>query len=295
MKLSRTWQGRIDGMGARARLFGTPVVVALAAIAGLNVLWGWMFGAPPDIAGPARTVVNKAAVVGSYAQNCVTVWLTATISSADSVARCAPVRASDLPLPSTPAWVIDGQAVIAVTFEGYGGEAADAEVYSVVVGVTQRPYESAAPETVAYRMPVLWSKFGPRGADLPLPYPSSLSATDPAFVAASGFLTAYLTTAGGVDRYVSADSMLTGLGGAYESVTVTSVLAASAPPAVPADDQTVRVRVRVDAVTAQYAPVQMVYPLTLRGLDGRWLVAGIDAVPLVSLRDELVPVVAGGP
>ncbi|MCV7040102.1 hypothetical protein H7I58_15365, partial [Mycolicibacterium moriokaense] len=154
-------------MGARARLFGTPVVVALAAIAGLNVLWGWMFGAPPDIAGPARTVVNKAAVVGSYAQNCVTVWLTATISSADSVARCAPVRASDLPLPSTPAWVIDGQAVIAVTFEGYGGEAADAEVYSVVVGVTQRPYESAAPETVAYRMPVLWSKFGPRGADLP--------------------------------------------------------------------------------------------------------------------------------
>jgi hypothetical protein len=64
---------------------------------------------------------------------------------------------------------------------------------------------------------------------LPMTYPVALAASDPAFAAVSGFLTAYLTSAGGVDRYVTADSLISGLGDAY-SVALTSLTAIDARP-----------------------------------------------------------------
>ena len=107
----------------------------------------------------------------------------------------------------------------------------------------------------------------------------------------SGFITAYLTKAGGVDRYVTADSLLVGLGDAYQSATVTSVAATSAPAGAPADGETVRVLAKVSAVTSQYAPTQLVYPLSLVGVGGRWCVSAIDQAPVMSTADDLVPVV----
>ncbi len=107
----------------------------------------------------------------------------------------------------------------------------------------------------------------------------------------SGFLTAYLTSAGGVDRYVTADSLISGLGDAYHSVALTSLTAIDAPPAVPADGESVQVLARVDAVTSQFAPTQLVYPLTLQGVGGRWVIAALDQAPAMSVEDDLVPVV----
>jgi hypothetical protein len=185
------------------------------------------------------------------------------------------------------------------------GKAGDNELYSVVVGVTERPYESAAPTRALYRIPVVFSKFGPRavslparvqgpgaGADLPLAYANTLGQGDPAFQVVSGFITAYLTGAGGVERYATSDSLLTGLGAVYDSATVTALTANDAVPTTPADGQTVRVLAQVTAMTSQYAPVQLVYPLTLQGLGGRWSVAAIDAAPAVSGVDDPVPVVS---
>ncbi len=303
--MSRTWQQRLNRSQSLLSRLGRPAVLGLAALAGLHLVWQFMFGSPVDVVGPARTVVNKSAVVSSFAQDFVSVWLTATASDAGVLSGFVARNPGELKLPSTPAVVITAPTVVAVTLTGLAGKDADAEVYSVVVGVTQRPYESASPTRALYRVPVLWSRFGPQaislparvggpgpGAMLPTVYPVALSASDPVFAAVSGFLTAYLTSAGGVDRYVSADSLLSGLGEAYQSVALTSVTATDSPPTVPADGASVQVLARADAVTSQFAPTQLVYPLTLQGVGGRWVIAAIDQAPVMSVDDDLVPAVA---
>jgi hypothetical protein len=302
--LNRTWRRRLASTGGTVRRAGRVAVWGLAALAGLNLVWNLAFGAPTDVVGPARTVVNKAAVVSSFAQDFVSVWLTATSTQAEALGQFVTVASGELKLPSTPAVVIGTPTVVAVTYAGTAGTDAAAEVYSVVVGVTQRPYEAAAPTRGLYRVAVLWSKYGARaatlpariggpgpGADVPTGYPAALGASDPAFGVVSGFLTAYLTAARGVDRYTTADSGLVGLGEAYRSVTVTSVAATAAPATAPPDGQSVRVLARVDAVTSQYAPTQLSYPLTLIAVGGRWCVAGLDQAPVLSVDDTPVPVV----
>jgi hypothetical protein len=317
VKLNRTWDSRVARSRSTATTVGRYAVMVLAAIAGLNVVWQFVFGQPADVVTPARSVVNKSAVVSAFAQDYVTTWLTATSTTSGGLTQFVSVNTADLKLPSTPAVVISAPTVVAVTFEGAADKDADAEVFSVVIGVNERPYESASPTRALYRVPVLWSKFGPRavslparvegpgpGADLPMAYPATLAPSDPAFGVVSGFITAYLTDAGGVDRYVTADSMVVGLGGVYQSLTdaqgqkiplVTAVTATASPAATPADGQTVRVCAQVSAVTSQYAQVHLVYPLTLRGVGGHWSVAAIDRAPVMSQADDLVPVVPTAP
>ncbi|MCF6390003.1 conjugal transfer protein [Mycobacterium sp. MBM] len=303
MQMSRIWQRRIQRGKHTATAVIKPLAIGLAALAGLNLVWQFLFGSPPDLVTPSREVVNKSAVVSAFAQDYVSVWLTASQSDAHSLDQFVSVPKGNLQLPSTPAVVINTPTVVAVTFAGTAGKDADAEVFSVVVGVTQRPYESASPQRALYRVPVLWSRFGPRaaslparisgpgaGADLPLSYPTTLSESDPAYTVAAGFLTAYLTGNGSVERYVTAESKLLGVAGAYESVTISGITAVTPPPTAPADGQTVRVLAAVTAVTSQYAPSELSYPLTLTGVGGRWLVAAIDFAPAVSTDDALVPV-----
>jgi Conjugative transposon protein TcpC len=307
MRLNKTWRGRLSSSGSASARIGRYLVLGLGALAGFGMVWHFLFTPPTDVVGPARTVVNKAAVVSSLAQDFVTVWLTATSADTASLAQFVTMP-NDAKLPTTPAVVITAPTVVAVTYEGTAGKDGAAELYSVVVGVTQRPYESASPVRAVYRVPVLWSAYGPRavglparvggpgpGADLPTAYPTTVGQSDSPFQVVSGFMTAYLTSAGGVDRYVTADSLLTGFGDAYQSATVTRVTATETPAAKPADGQTVRVLASVAAVTSQYAPVQLVYPLTLRGVDGHWSVAAIDRAPAMAGGEDLVPVVTESP
>lgn len=303
MQLSRTWQRRLERGKRGAFAVGKPLVLGLAAMAGLNLVWQFLFGTPPDVVTPSREVINKSAVVSAFAQDYVSVWLTASQSDAASLNQFVTVNPASLKLPSTPAVVINTPTVAAVTYAGLAGKDADVEVFSVVVGVTQRPYESASPRRALYRVPVLWSRYGPRaaslparitgpgaGADLPLSYPTTLSESDPAYSVATGFLNAYLAGDGQVERYVTAESKLFGVPGAYQSITVSGVTAGSPPPTTPADGQTIRVLASVTAIDSQYAPVELSYPLTMTGVGGRWLVAAIDFAPAVSTDDGLVPV-----
>ncbi|MBU8840643.1 conjugal transfer protein [Mycolicibacterium goodii] len=302
MAMSRTWQRRLKRGKQTVAKAGKPLVLGLAALAGLNLVWQFLFGSPPDLVTPSREVVNKSAVVSAFAQDYVSVWLTASQSDVASLHQFVTVNTASLQLPSTPAVVINTPTVVAVTYAGLAGKDADAEVFSVVVGVTQRPYEGASPQRALYRVPVLWSRYGPRaaalpariggpgaGADLPLSYPTTLSESDPAYTVATGFLGAYLTGDGQVERYVTAESKLLGVPGAYERITVSGITAVSAPPAAPADGQTVRVLAAITAVNSQYAPTELSYPLTLVGVGGRWLVAAIDFAPAVSTDDALIP------
>ncbi len=307
MKINRTWQGRLSTSSSAAAKAGHIAVIVLAVLGGLNALWQTLFASEANVVDPARDIVNQSAIVSSFAQDFVAVWLTSTSSNAASLTQFVSVHPSELNLPSTPAVVIGAPTVVAVTYQGGAGRDSDGDLFSVTVGVTERPYESASPARAVYRVPVLWSRYGPRavslpfrvmgpgpGATLALAYPTTLGASDPAYSTAAGFITAYLTAAGGVDRYVTADSRIVALGGVYQNVSVGTITATQAPPGVPEDADTARVLVQVTAVTSQYAPVQLVYPLTLRGVAGRWSVAAIDPVPALSDQDELVPVVTGG-
>lgn len=312
MKLNRTWTGRVSTTSSALRRYGTIALIVLAALSGLHTVWGFVFDEPTDVVTPARTVVNKSAVVSSFAEDYVTTWLTSTAGTAGSLNQFVSVTTGDLNLPTTPAVVLGSPSVVAVTYEGPAGKDSEAEVFSVVVGVNERPYESASPTRYLYRVPVLWSRFGPRatglpfqvsgpgpGADLAVAYPSTLGQTDNAYEVVSGFMTAYLTGTGDVARYVTTDSMLVGIGAPYLArkddkgnplPVVTSVAATGPVPAQPADGQTAQVLAQVTAQTSQYANVAMTYPLTLRGVGGHWSVAGIDRAPVLSSEDNITPV-----
>jgi len=303
VRVNKTWRQRLSTSRSAGTKWGVYGMAALGALAGVHLIWSVLFGSPTDVAAVARTSVNKAAVVSSLAQDFVTVWLTATSQDTASLAQFVTLPANDLALPPTPAVVISTPTIVAATYEGAAGRDSDSELWSVVVGVTQRAWESAPPDRALYRVPVLWSRFGPRaqslpariggpgpGADLPTMYPATPGPQDPVYTMVSGFITAYLTAAGAVDRYVTTDSLLTGLGGVYQSVTMTSLRADQQTATKPADGQTVRVLAEVDAVTAQYAHVYLSYPLTLRGVGGNWSVAAIDPAPVMSHDDAPAPV-----
>ena len=130
------------------------------------------------------------------------------------------------------------------------------------------------------------------GADLAIAYPKTIGSDEPVLSVVSGFATAYLTSAGAVDRYVTSDSLITALGDAYQSVTVTGLRATESPAAKPADGQTVRVYAQIDAVTSQYAHTYLSYSLTLRGVGGSWSVAAIDHAPAMTSDDDPQPVVS---
>jgi hypothetical protein len=303
MRVNATWRQRLSTSKSTGGKWGIYLMAALGALAGVHLVWQVLFGSPTDVTAVARTAVNKAAVVSSFAQDYVSVWLTATAQDTASLAQFVSLPSNDMALPPTPAVVITSPTVVAATYEGVSGRDGQSELWSVVVGVTQRAWESAPPDRALYRVPVLWSRFGPRaaslpariggpgpGADLPTAYPATPGPSDPVFTMVSGFVTAYLTSAGAVDRYVTADSLITGLGDAYQSVTVMSLRAAQQPAAKPVDGQTVQVLAEVDALTAQYAHVYLSYPLTLRGVGGGWSVAAIDPVPVLAHDDAPAPI-----
>ena len=54
------------------------------------------------------------------------------------------------------------------------------------------------------------------------------------------------------------------------------------------DGETGRVLAHVIAITSQYAPTELVYPLTLTGVGGRWTVASIDRAPVMSTSNDPV-------
>ncbi len=142
-------------------------------------------------------------------------------------------------LPTTPAVIVTSPAVSAVTLVGDTGAA---QQWSVVITVSERAFEAATPHTAYYRLPVVYSNYGVRasalparvngpgaGADAPLGYPTALADTSPAFATVSGFITSFLTGAGGLERYVTTDSGLLPAAD-YRSAQVTKLVANHTAP-----------------------------------------------------------------
>jgi hypothetical protein len=118
-----------------------------------------------------------------------------------------------------------------------------------------------------------------------LAYPSARGAStaDPAVDTASGFLTAYLTGTGELDRYTSPGVHLQAVDPApYAGVKVADVQddsTSSAPQTVP-DDGTVRHQlVTLDATDRGGRTASLTYALALKARAGRWEVTSVDDAP----------------
>jgi hypothetical protein len=299
--LTNTWRKRLDGTSNLFRRAALAVGLTSCSVVAIATIWGWIFNDPIDIAGPARSAVNRTALIGSYAQDCVARWLTATASHQQSLHDCWSLR-DQMRLPTTPAVIVSSPAVSAVTLVADTGTA---QQWSVVVTVTERPFEAATPHTAYYRLPVVYSNYGVRasalparvngpgaGADAALGYPTALPDTSPTFATVSGFITSFLTGAGGLERYVTTDSGLLPATD-YRSAQVTKLVANHTAPdqGVPADGTTLHVLATVNAVTSQFAPLQLDYPIALTVTSGRWSVSGLDYAPLLAQGAELTPVI----
>ncbi|SKO10382.1 Uncharacterised protein [Mycobacteroides abscessus subsp. massiliense] len=68
----------------------------------------------------------------------------------------------------------------------------------------------------------------------------------------------------------------------YREAALTNLAAASMPKPAAKDGEKLRVLAQVRATTSQFAPVLQSYPLTLAYISGKWSVAQIDRVPVMS-------------
>ena len=300
---TQTWTNRLTTSGGLARKAAMIVALASCTVVALSTIWGWAFGKPVDVSTPARSVVNRAMLVGTFASDCVVRLLTASQGQQRSLANCWPAN-DQTRLPTTPAAIVDTPGVSAVTLQDDRG---DSQQWSVVVSVSERPYASATPRLAFYRLPVLYSRYGLRatlrpalvncpgpGADVALGYPVTVAPTSVLFSTVSGFLTSYLTAQGSLERYVTPKSGLVPAA-TYRSVSLAKLLSTRAVPDqdIPTDGATVHAVATVDVVTSQFAPLRLDYPITLTVTSGRWSVAGLDLAPQIAPEAELTPVLPG--
>lgn len=298
IRVSRTWRRRLDRGIALARRTGRAVVVVGAAVglaAGVRVFAVAPHPDAADIAVIATHVDNQRSAAGQFAADFVTAVLTAPSGrradlhrylTVPPVTDTAPGVAAGDPAPA----VVDRAGVWSVSPAGTGADG-QVDLYAAVVVVQQRPYPSAPQTRAFYRVAVAVWRFQPRalqwpvpisdpgpGTDLPAGYDRPLDPASPVYAVVAGFVTSYLTGAGGLDRYVVADSWITPVGG-YRSAVVTAADSDVDIPDSPAPGTRVRVRAVVTAQTPQFAAVPFSFPLTVENSNGTWMVADIDPIP----------------
>lgn len=253
----------------------------------------------PDVTGISQRVGNQADQIGAFATDFVVTWLTATTTSRPALRRFLTIADDQLTLPTVPAAVVSTPQVVSVIRTGTSG---DATVYAATVSLTERAYASADPVRSFYRVPVAMWNHQPRaltmparvdgpgaGADLPIDYHYPLSTDSPVYAVVSGFVRAYLTTTGSLDRYVLADTALTAVGGYQSAIIATAATDRPLPDAAPSGTR-VHVLVGVRAQTSQFATVTLSYPLTVENSGGTWMLAAIDLMPQLDDDAEPTPV-----
>ncbi|MGW0628492.1 conjugal transfer protein [Streptomyces sp. NPDC002758] len=280
----------LERMRRRVRLSRLALFTAIAAgpvALGVAVLSGPTTVAAASSAKPTALRTAAAAVdPAGYAQFFVGVWLRSSADDATSAqARLAQSMAPDVDLPDPTA---DAQAapqsVTAVRSAQRGAGAwsvtvaaqyADGRLryYAVPVAADHMGVSfmvTGAPGVVA----------GPARAEVPKS-PYGVTVPDSDLSSAVGeFLSAYLTGAGEVDRYLAPGVTLAPVSPApFRAVTVKQVSAieeAAAAEQVPADGTKVRVRVAVEAQDSA-GRWPLAYELTLKARSGRWEVAALES------------------
>ncbi|MET8956065.1 conjugal transfer protein [Streptomyces sp. NPDC004533] len=281
---------RLERMRRHVRLSRLAVCTAIAAgpiALGIAVLSGpaTVAAAPSTKPAPVRTVAVGANPAG-YAQLFVGSWLRSDAADSTSAqARLAQSMAADVDLPDPVAAAHAAPQCVTVVRSAQ----LEADAWSVTVAA-----QYADGRLRYYAVPVATDRTGasftvtgapavvagPARAEVPKS-PYGVSVPDGALSSAVGeFLSAYLTGAGEVDRYLSPGVNLTAVSPApYTAVSVQQVSAveeAAADGQVPADGTTVRVRVSVEA-RGDDGRWPLAYELALKARSGRWEVAGLKS------------------
>ena len=304
MAMSRTWAGRITQWHSRIRSLLVAATVAgalLGAAAGCKV---FLFPERPDVVGISQRVGNQSDQVGAFAADFVATWLTATTAERSALRPFVTVADGQVSLPTVAAAVVGNPHVVSVIRTGSSG---GADVYAATISITERAYASADPVRSFYRVPVSMWNYQPRamtlparvngpgsGADVPVGYRHPLNTDSPVYAVVSGFIRAYLTTTGGLDRYVLADAPLTAVGG-YQSAIVSTAATDRLVPDDAGPGTRVHVLITVLAQTSQFATVALTYPLTIENSGGTWMLAAIDLTPQTDDDAEATPVASTPP
>ncbi|MFD4588293.1 conjugal transfer protein [Streptomyces sp. NPDC058434] len=272
---------RLSRLAAWMAIGAGPVALGVAITSTATVV---------EAAAPVKPAVVRTAAVtadpAGYAQLFLSSWLR---SSADDVtsahARLAQSMAPDVPLPdpaaraqSTPESVI---AVRSAQREGgawlvtVAAQYADGRVRNYAVPVVADRAGSSFTVTGA---PGVVSALAPAQAPRS-PYGVAVSEGDLSS-AVGEFLSAYLTGAGEVSRYLAPGVKLPAVSPApFTTVTVQEVLAVeevAAAGQVPADGTTVRVLTQVEAQSAD-GRWPLGYELALKARSGRWEIASLES------------------
>ncbi|MFI9772110.1 conjugal transfer protein [Streptomyces sp. NPDC052415] len=279
---------RLEAMHRRVRLSRVAVWTVIAA--GPIALCVAVASTPTTVAAtPATkpTTVRTATAAtdpGGYAQVFISAWLRSDANDETSAqARLAQSMAPDVELPAPAADAHPApQLVTAVRSAQRGTGAWSVTVAAQYAGGSVRYYAvPVASDSTGSSFTVTGAPgvvAGPARAEVPK---SSYAVTVPEGDLSSAvgeFLTAYLTGAGEVDRYLAPGVNLTAVSPApYAAIAVQQVSAveeAAAGEAVPADGTKVRVLAHVEARDAG-GRWPLAYELALTARSGRWEVAAL--------------------
>lgn len=119
--------------------------------------------------------------------------------------------------------------------------------------------------------------------------------SDPRTEAVTEFLTAYLTGAGELDRYLAPGTELTAItpapyaGVAVDQMQIQGDQVSEPTTTVPSDGTRSRLVVSVRATGHDQVRVPLSYALTLKARAGRWEIAALDGAPSPALTAQAVP------
>ncbi|WP_280272202.1 conjugal transfer protein [Nocardia wallacei] len=287
-------------MAARRRRDNIIVTIlaVLAVLGGGHAVLSW-FDSPPPGPSDETTVgiIGRSQLAQSFAREFVVTYLTASTDQQERVAQYVSAG-QQITLPSNHRQVADSQVVHAARKMSAG----NVEVWSVTVSVQMGGASGAAaagkdgPIRQYYRVavsvtdglralaiPTLVERPA-RGGDLALSYSATCAADTPLAQVAIGFVKAYLSGSGDMNRYTVLNSEIV----APSPSPFTTVETAS----VTSDDSgcgttgsTAHVLATVNAKGAEGGIPTLAYPLTLVRNTGQWQVQSVDPIP--ALRTPL--------
>ena len=248
---------------------------------------------PPPVTTEVVDTAGEQATASELARQLVTAWLTLPRGEEDQLR--AFVDTADLTLPETP-WTVDDVTVAGLSTSGSGR-------WSVTVGATVTDQDGATSRAY-YAVPIQVDPSSGSVAALTLPapmptpppsrlpalaYPYTANPVDDLATTVGDFLTAMLTGAGDVTRYLTPGATVTALDPApYASVTVSQVWLDEDPTDLtPEQDAPVRALVTATAATAADQALVVQYALQIRPREGRWEIAALDPIP--ALADTPTP------
>ncbi|MFE9454890.1 conjugal transfer protein [Streptomyces sp. NPDC006739] len=279
---------RLEAMRRRVRLSRVAVWTVIAA--GPIALCLAVASTPTTVAAAPATkptalrTATPATDPAGYAQVFISAWLRSDANDETSAqARLAQSMAPGVELPDPAAGAHSApESVTAVRSAQRAGGAWSVTVAAQYADGSVRYY------TVPVAADRTGSSFTVTGAPAVVAGPARAEVAKSSYAvtlpegdlssAVGEFLTAYLTGAGEVDRYLAPGVKLTAVSPApYTAITVQQVSAieeAAAAGQVPADGTTVRVLAAVEARDAT-GRWPLAYELTLKARSGRWEVAAL--------------------